>query len=312
MRLKLGPARRTIREIGLGLITAGVVLLLFILYQLFGTNLAEAKSQQQLKKSFQGQSRTVPSTVPPTIVPTPTTVAPLPPGGEAVAHLVIPKIGVDKFVVEGTSLEQLRKGPGHYVGTSLPGQPGNAAIAGHRTTYGAPFYRLNELQPGDDIFVTTHEGHFRYVVFQSEVVKPTEVEVLDNTPDDRLTLTTCNPRFSAATRLVVISRLADPPVRPAKPPGPPRTVRFDLGGADQKAWGPTLMYGSLLVGLWVSVRLWATRTRRGRHARTRTRPGAHRARREWSWLPFLAGIPICLVPMWFFFENVVRLLPANI
>ncbi|HEX9548475.1 MAG TPA: class E sortase [Acidimicrobiales bacterium] len=309
-----GRVRRVIREVGSGLIAAGVVVVLFMAYQLFGTNLAEAKSQRELKKAFQAPAEPAPNPVSNVAA---TTVLPLPPAGEAVAHIVIPKIGVDKFVVEGVHVTQLRKGPGHYPGTPLPGQPGNAAIAGHRTTYGAPFYRLNELQPGDDILVTTMEGHFRYVVSQSAVVKPSQWSVLDSTPDNRLTLTTCNPRFSAATRLVVVSRLTDLPAPPPTPAAPNQVSRprpalaLDLGHGQQGAWPPTITYGLLVLLLWAGLRVWAARRRRTPYGARLPRHGLRRSAMQ-RLLPYLVGIPVCLVPLWFFFENVIRLLPANI
>jgi sortase A len=221
---------------------------------------------------------------------------------------VIPKIGVDKFVVDNITLSELRKGPGHYPQTPMPGEPGNAAIAGHRTTYGAPFYRLNELQTGDDIFVSTKAGRFHYTVIQSSVVAPTDVAVLNPTPDNRLTLTTCNPRFSASTRLVVVGRLVDTPA-PAPSPALPSaatgnghapagpalsTAPLNLGAGDSTAWPPTLLFGALTLLGWIGVRLWGA------------------CRRGWRWVPFAVGIPVCLVPLWFGFENLIRLLPANI
>src|SRR5207245_6036160 len=106
---------------------------------------------------------------------------------------------------------------------SLPGQPGNAAIAGHRTTYGAPLYNLNELGRGDPIFITTPQGTFRYDVGRSLVVAPSDVSVIAATPANQLTLTTCTPRFSAAQRLIVQASLVGTPApaAPAAPPAPP-------------------------------------------------------------------------------------------
>jgi sortase A len=317
-RLPLGPTRRVIREIGLALITAGVVVLLFVGYQLFGTGIVEAKNQQKLKNQFEHLvAAPAPPATPAPLGAGPTTTvnespSPTSPTGEAVAHLVIPKIGVDKFVIDSVTLAQLRKGPGHYPQTPMPGEQGNAAIAGHRTTYGAPFYRLNELQAGDEIFVTTRAGQFRYAVTQSRVISPTEVSVLDPTPDYRLTLTTCNPRFSASTRLVVVGRLIDAPVPTAAPapsvaavPGTgtdhapaapvPSKVPLNLGAGDGTAWPPTLLFGAITLLLWIGVRLWGVQRKR-----------------SWRWLPFAVGIPLCLVPLWFLFENLTRLLPANI
>ena len=97
----------------------------------------------------------------------------------------------------------------------MPGQPGNSAIAGHRTTYGAPFFRLDELELGDPILVSTAQGRFRYEVSEKTVVTPSHVEVLDPTPDNRLTLTTCEPRFSNAKRLIVVAKLIGQAVRRA-------------------------------------------------------------------------------------------------
>ena len=114
---------------------------------------------------------------------------------------------------EGTSVDDLKSGPGHYESTPLPGEPGNAAIAGHRTTYGKPFYRLDELQKGDSIFVATGLGVFRYQVIDMQVVSPKNTTVLDEIPGrNTLTLTTCHPKFSAAKRLIVTSELTGPAV----------------------------------------------------------------------------------------------------
>ena len=127
-------------------------------------------------------------------------------------RLRIPRLDLDKVVVEGTDVASLRKGPGRQPGTALLGQPGNAVIAGHRTTYGAPFYRLDELQPGDPIIVEVPGGELSYTVTGSQIVEPTDVWILDPTEDDRLTLFTCTPRFSAAQRLVVTASLDTAPV----------------------------------------------------------------------------------------------------
>jgi sortase A len=297
-RPPLGPVRRTIREVGLALITAGVVVLLFVAYQLWGTGFAEAASQSKLKQQF-----TAPATTAAPAADNPAFGAPVapvagPPEGSAVAHLVIKKAGVDAYVVEGVTESALKQGPGHYPGTPMPGEPGNSAIAGHRTTYGAPFWDLQKLTAGDDIFITTRAGQFRYTVEQLLVVAPTQVSVIAPTPDNRLTLTTCNPRFSATSRLVVVAKLTDLPVTP--PPTVPAPVvkaaatTLSLGSGDHSAWPPTLLYGLAFVALWVGIRLWA----------------AHR--RYWKWIPFVAGIPLCLAPLWFLFENAIRLLPQNI
>ena len=117
-------------------------------------------------------------------------------------------IGLNQVVVEGTNTPDLRKGPGHYIGTPLPGQAGNAAIAGHRTTYGHPFYNLDSVKVGDPIVVTTLQGIFVYDTIKSFVVSPSDTTVVDNVFGNQLTLTTCNPRFSAIDPPVVQAKLA--------------------------------------------------------------------------------------------------------
>src|SRR5205807_2116702 len=182
---------RILLAVGRTLIAFGTLMLLFVAYELWGTNIAEARSQKQLKREFARVLASTTTTTPPRTTPvTTSTAVPTPvPAGEAVALLEIPKIGVNKAVVNGVGVPDLKKGPGHYPDTPLPGEAGNAAIAGHRTTYGAPFNRLDELKPGDEILVATRTGKFRYQVDTSIVVKPTEVAVLNPTSDNRLTLT---------------------------------------------------------------------------------------------------------------------------
>ncbi|MCY4193907.1 MAG: class E sortase [bacterium] len=156
--------------------------------------------------------------------------------GSAIARIQIPAIGVDKTVVEGVRVGDLRKGPGHYPTTPLPGQAGNAGIAGHRTTYGAPFGDIDELRPGDQIIVTTIQGEFTYeVVPQGEghghfIVAPHQVEVLDQDFSDhpnRLTLTACHPKRSARQRIIVVAALVGDPA-----PTYPRPGRDDLAAPE--------------------------------------------------------------------------------
>lgn len=223
---------RALSAVGRLLIVAGAVVLLFVAYQLWGTGFREAASQRALRSEFdqqlsaatpapdltadgavgedsvpdedtEGQAAPDPDPAPP--------AAPAAPG-DPVAVLRIPKLGLDKVVVEGTDVDSLRKGPGHQPGTAPLGGAGNAVIGGHRTTYGAPFYRLDELEPGDAITVQVPTGEVRYTVTGSQVVEPDDVWILEPTPDDRLTLFTCTPRYSAAQRLVVTAALESPSV----------------------------------------------------------------------------------------------------
>jgi sortase A len=155
--------------------------------------------------------------------------------GSLVAHLQIPAIGLDEYVVSGTAEGDLAKGPGHYIGTAAPGQAGNVAIAGHRTTNGAPFNQIGKLAAGNQIYLTTVSGErLTYVVSQPpDAVSPGDVAVLNDFGDDRVTLTTCNPEYSSSQRLVVVGEL--------KQPNPPKaskakTVRYHIVDPATTSW----------------------------------------------------------------------------
>lgn len=130
--------------------------------------------------------------------------------GEALTRLEIPRFDVDVVVVEGTSLAALRAGAGHYPDTALPGEPGNVAIAGHRTTYGRPFNRMDEFVPGDKIILTTPLARHVYEITGAPfVVDPTDWSPIEDFPPrgSFLTLTTCHPEGSDAYRLITRARL---------------------------------------------------------------------------------------------------------
>jgi sortase A len=338
---------------GLGrvLIALGVLLLGFVAYQLWGTAIQHDRAQNDLEKEFAAQlgTTTVPaptttaaptttpaSTATPTTVPTtpPATAAPRPvfSNGDPVARLEIARIGVDEIVVAGVGVDDLKKGPGHYPQTPLPGEAGNAAIAGHRTTYGAPFLDIDNLKPGDEIDTTTYAGRFVYRVTGTVVVSPSDVSVLENTLDDRLTLTSCDPKYSAKNRIIVtaaIDRTASspvvttppattvPPTTAAPPPASgsdnpvvttaapvvvPTTApsqvtiddSFQRGWFDDPdAWPQVLLWGlgclAVVLGGW-----WLGR------------------RTHHRWIGWVAAALPFLVPLYFFYENVTRLLPPNI
>ncbi|MGD9796947.1 MAG: sortase [Acidimicrobiia bacterium] len=301
-----------VRGVGKALIAGGTLLLLFVAYLLWGTGLHEARAQRSLKADFERSlAAQAPSPSPTTGTTgttgatTTTTYPPPTPTGEAVAVIRIPKIGVEKAVVEGVGLPDLKKGPGHYPDTPLPGQPGNAGIAGHRTTYGAPFFELDQLAEGDEILVTTLQGEHRFVVDRTQVVKPSQTEVLDPTTESRLTITTCHPRFSSRQRLVVSAVLVGDPA-PAPPvvepsaggelPGeaPAGVASLDdpagLSG-ESAARTPAVVWGLTCALLALAVHLLARRWRR--------------------WPAYLAGAVPVGVTLFAFFENVSRLLPSN-
>ncbi|CAA9225266.1 MAG: sortase family protein [uncultured Acidimicrobiales bacterium] len=237
--------------------------------------MAEARNQSALRDEL-----TVPPPPVDLLVSQPVAAQPAPPPpplGSAVAQIRIPRIGLDKAVVEGVDLSDLRRGPGHYSGTPLPGQPGNSSIAGHRTTYGAPFFRLDEMKPGDPILVSTVQGAFRYEVSRVFVVSPNQVDVLNPTQGDQLTLTTCNPRFSAAQRLVVTADLKGPAAPASEPvtsptkgldldpavtgqPAPPVADEVVGASGDPSERAPSALWGSVVLALGVACailgRLW--------------------------------------------------------
>ena len=126
--------------------------------------------------------------------------------GDPVGRLRVPAIGLTTVVVEGTEGSDLRSGPGHYPGTALPGQRGTVAIAGHRTTYGAPFRRIDDLEAGDRIELAMPYGRFTYRVERSRIVPASAVDVVDRVAYDRLVLTACHPLYSAKERIVVFAR----------------------------------------------------------------------------------------------------------
>ncbi|HEU5084124.1 MAG TPA: class E sortase [Acidimicrobiales bacterium] len=312
---------KVLSGIGRALIWAGVIVLLFVAYQLWGTGLAEARAQDGLEDDFAAllsstttTSSTTSTSTTSTTGSTTTTTTPAPPpppaDGEAVARIVIPKIGVDKIVVHGISRDDLKKGPGHYPGTPLPGQPGNAAIAGHRTTYGAPFNRVDELAPGDEILVTTLQGEFRYEVTGQQIVSPSDVHVVDYQGDDRLTLTACHPKYSARQRIIIFAKLLDDPA-PGHPPkeagnpmelpdepddeepgaGAPEPGLEDLDGGETRTAEPAIRWGAVTVAVWVAFYVLSRRWRR--------------------WPAYLLGAPVFGVCLFIFFGAFSELLPSN-
>ncbi|MBV9819187.1 MAG: class E sortase [Solirubrobacterales bacterium] len=127
--------------------------------------------------------------------------------GDAIGQIDIPRIGHTYNIIQGTDTESLEAGPGHYPSTALPGMGQTVGIAGHRTTYLAPFRFLDRLHHGDLIHVTMPYGRFTYVVQYQRIVLPTEVSVVDDVGYDRLVLSACNPLYSASQRIVVFARL---------------------------------------------------------------------------------------------------------
>jgi sortase A len=300
--------RRVLRSIGVALLAAGVLVMLFVAYELWGTGLTTNSHQNALRQQYDKELRahhiptSTPTTTPDGSGSTTTTTQPIskvqpvaPPAapGQPIGIINIPKIGINYVAVQGTDEADLERGPGHYANTSLPGNPGNAAFAGHRTTYAAPFYNLDQLAPGDPIFVTTTQGKFQYNVTQVLVVDPTDVAVLDDTSTPTLTLTTCNPRYSAATRMVVKASLVSPVVAAApvaKTPGVAGGTSAELLNSSG-GWGGAVWWGLGCAAFVLAVLL------------------VHRRFRHW-WV-YLIGAAGFLVLLFYFFGQLNPLLPAG-
>ena len=327
--------RRAIAAVGRTLVTVGLLILLFVVYQLWGTNILEARAQDKLENDFEdllsesvGPTTTTPTTDDSPVTTattgptTTTTLAPLPEfqPNDLVGRIEIPKIGVDKIFVQGTSVDNLKKGPGHYPTTPLPGSLGNAAIAGHRTTYGAPFNRLDELAAGDEIIITLPNGG-RYVykvrLFALApyadrgvpfTVAPTDTSVVATTDFEHasLTLTSCHPEYSARQRIIVQADLeieqSPPPVEFDPETLPEPSVDDELPGADPQALedslqgehhslGPAYGWGAVVMLIGAA---WWWLFRRWRH--------------PFTWL---AGVGPFLVFLFVFYVFLERALPAG-
>jgi sortase A len=129
--------------------------------------------------------------------------------GHAIGRIALPKIDAHFAVVQGTDVASLEKGPGHYPATSFPGQGGTVAIAGHRTTYLAPFNQVNKLKKGDQIVLEMPYGRFVYSVTGTKIVLPTDVGVVKRVPGpEQLVLSACHPLYSASHRIIVFARLS--------------------------------------------------------------------------------------------------------
>lgn len=145
--------------------------------------------------------------------PPPRVIKRMPLEGDAIARIVMPAIDKEAMVVEGTDTDSLRKGPGHYPETPLPGERGTIGIAGHRTTYGAPFRNIDQLERGDAIRLDTPTGTFVYRVERNIVVDDSALWVTKRVGYNRLVLTACHPLHSAAQRVAVFARFVkrEPP-----------------------------------------------------------------------------------------------------
>ncbi|MEV5825251.1 class E sortase [Spirillospora sp. NPDC052242] len=197
--------RTLIRGLGELCITAGLILMLFLTYELWGTGQYTRDQQNRLTERLLERWEAPEVTTEQVEL------------GSGIAMLRVPEFGDDYgfVVVEGVERDDLRKGPGHYPGSAMPGEVGNFVVSGHRTTYSAPFNDLGELERGDEILIDTREKQYVYKVTGRDIVEPTAVEVTapvpyhpGKKPGERLiTLTTCHPKYSDAERMIVFGEL---------------------------------------------------------------------------------------------------------
>jgi sortase A len=371
--------------VGKTLIATGLLLFGFVAYQLWGTGIETARAQSSLENEFEDLLAGTPPSTPPvttedppvdTTLPEPApldsvpTSAPsdtvaavsLPPiaEGDPIARIEMPRIGVDKIVVAGVEKNDLKKGPGHYPETPLPGQLGNAAIAGHRTTFGQPFFDVDKLADGDEIILTTLTGRYVYRVTGQQIVSPSDYQVIATTDPTRatLTLTSCHPKYTARERIIIFAELdptasagevTDATINYGRPldetapsdPDPSNTVvdpaRSDALDASEDAatdgesaigvddptlattdqlddeqindgiadafadgWfsdpganGQVALWGLLLAAIGIVSYLLSRKAKR-------------------DWVGLLVGIGPFVVTLYFFFQNVNRLLPPNL
>jgi sortase A len=208
-RSRRGPLRRTVQIAGELLMTAGAIVLLFVAWQLWWTNVASDARQREVVQDFARGIGTA--------APTPAVDAE-PAEGATIGILYVPRFGAGytRPIVQGTTPAVLDTlGIGHYQGTAMPGAAGNFAVAGHRQTHGAVLDHIDALVPGDRIYVQTREGYYVYVFRNSQTVLPSRTDVLLPVPmqpgaaptESYLTMTSCNPRFGSEERFVAYALL---------------------------------------------------------------------------------------------------------
>lgn len=261
------------------LIFAGTILA-FLAFALWFSGLSHARSQVGLQRRFRTELGDLSAPVSGVIAP-----------GSPVAGLRVPSIGVNEVVVEGARSGQLRSGPGHVVGSSLPGQPGNAVIAGRAMLYGGPFKHLGSLRRGDRIAVTTGQGDATYRVMDVKTYAAKQGSVFGDWGDNRLTLITADPPLRGSRRLVVTAKLVE---RPYAATDLRRTLDAEGLGltGERGAIAVVLVWLELLVALLLLAVFAMTR---------------------WSrWSAWIVFVPALALVTWLFFEHVVQLLPATL
>jgi sortase A len=277
------PARRSPRRwVGIGLMVFAALVALFLVFEFGLSALSAARSQTILLKQFQSLSDQGVAT----------TLDWQPAEGQPIGILSIARIGLQQVVVQGTSSSQTARGPGHFIGSPLPGRPGNSVIAGRRTSYGKAFHGLDQLQKGDQIQVVTGVGTFTYTVTGLSTVHPNDQDVLGPTTDNRLTLITSDPAYRATGRLVATASLVGLPA-PA-PVVAPVVIPQDQVGLTGEPWAfaPLMLWLELLAVAIVGA-LWFRRKISARVA-------------------WLLAVPLSIGLLWAIFSAMSRLLPATL
>ena len=282
MNASPGRITRLIDFLGRTMIVAGLLLLSFVAYQLWGTGIVEGRSQTAIAKQF-----VKPQPIQPQL-------------GGLVGRITIPSIGVSKYVVAGVRLKDLERGPGLFPGSPMPGQKGNVAIAGHRTTFGAPFSRIDELRGNERIILESKDGTFTYIVNgEPKIVLATDTAVAKTTNPDiaTITLVSCYPKWTSTKRIVVVATL-DSTVLPL--PATPLVTSEPIDQQsiagwfhDPTAWPTVLFFGLALIVIRIVAGLM---TRRGRR----------------KIFVYPIAFSIFIPTLFLFFGGLARLLPANL
>ena len=282
MNASPGRISRLIDFLGRTMIVAGLLLLSFVAYQLWGTGIVEGRSQTAFAKQF-----VKPQPIQPQL-------------GGLVGRITIPSIGVSKYVVAGVRLKDLERGPGLFPGSPMPGQKGNVAIAGHRTTFGAPFSRIDELRGNERIVLESKDGTFTYIVNgEPKIVLATDTAVAKTTNPDIaiITLVSCYPKWTSTKRIVVVATL-DSTVLPL--PATPLVTSEPIDQQsiagwfhDPTAWPTVLFFGLALIVIRIVAGLM---TRRGRR----------------KIFVYPIAFSIFIPTLFLFFGGLARLLPANL
>lgn len=240
----MNGVRLVVRGVGELFITAGLVLLLFCVYQLVWTNVEASRAQDRVADSITDSwrsgdpkaTRQVATPVDPDAPPEEQRTVTRADFGKGFAFLRIPRLGEDYKVpvVEGVRESDLSRGVGHYPKSALPGAVGNFAVAGHRATNGEPFRALDRMRKGDAVVVETRNNWLTYVVDTKRIVRPSDTWVIEPAPGKPgakptrrlLTLTTCHPRWASTYRLVVFAHLES---KQRKSDGPPPALQASGG-----------------------------------------------------------------------------------